>query len=110
VISLPVLAVLGLASYRATQLGVHDSILDRARQRLGAWHASKVDSRPRAFIVQLVSCIYCLGFWLSGITLLVYLLATDTWGDAPLLVHGVEWFAVAGFQALANRFDDTLDR
>ncbi|KUN37686.1 hypothetical protein AQJ30_15490 [Streptomyces longwoodensis] len=107
-ISLPVLALLGFAAYRATQLGVHDTILDGPRQRLGLWHAKKVDSRARGFIVQLVSCIYCFGFWLSGLTLLVYLLATDSWGDAPWLVHGIEWFAVAGAQALANRFDDSL--
>ncbi|MFB0617236.1 DUF1360 domain-containing protein [Streptomyces sp. AGS-58] len=108
-ISLPVLALLGFAAYRATQLGVHDSILNAARQRLGGWHANKVVSRPRSFVVQLVSCIYCLGFWLSGVTLLAYLLGTHSWGDAPWLVHGIEWFAVAGVQALANRVDDTLD-
>ncbi|MGW3447311.1 DUF1360 domain-containing protein [Streptomyces sp. NPDC001076] len=108
-ISLPVLALLGVAAYRATQLGVHDSILNPARQRLGAWHAFKVDSKARAFVVQLVSCIYCLGYWLSGVTLLAYLLATGSWGDAPWIVHGIEWFAVAGVQALLNRRDDTLD-
>ncbi|GGZ73244.1 DUF1360 domain-containing protein [Streptomyces echinoruber] len=108
-ISLPVLALLGFAAYRATQLGVHDSILDGTRRRLGAWHADKIDSKARGFIVQLVSCIYCFGFWLSGVTLLAYLLATDSWGDASWLVHGIEWFAVAGAQALLNRFDDTLD-
>ncbi|CAM5478022.1 MULTISPECIES: DUF1360 domain-containing protein [Streptomyces] len=108
-ISLSVLAVLGFAAYRATQLGVHDSILNGARQRLGAWHADKIDSKTRAFVVQLVSCIYCLGYWLSGVTLLAYLLATDSWSDAPWLVHGIEWFAVAGVQALLNRRDDTMD-
>lgn len=103
------LAVLGFAAYRATQLGVHDTILDPARQRLATWHANKVDSKPRGFLIQLVSCIYCLGFWLSGITLLVYLLATGRWDDAPVIVHGIEWFAVAGVQALLNRRDDTMD-
>ncbi|WP_371239685.1 DUF1360 domain-containing protein [Streptomyces pimonensis] len=102
------LAVLGAASYRATQLGVHDTILDPARQRLHAWHANNLDSRPRAFIVQLISCIYCLGWWLSGVTLLVYLLATDSWGDTSWIVHGIEWFAIAGIQALLNRRDDTF--
>jgi len=109
VIGVMELAVLGAASYRATQLGVHDTILEPARQRLAAWHASRIDSRPRAFLIQLISCIYCFGFWLSGITLLVYLLATGRWHDAPLLVHGIEWFAVAGVQALLNRRDDTWD-
>ncbi|MGW4624249.1 hypothetical protein [Streptomyces sp. NPDC004592] len=27
---------------------------------------------------------------------------------APLLVHGIEWFAAAGAAVLANRVDDTL--
>ncbi|MFF8544987.1 hypothetical protein ACF060_32435 [Streptomyces werraensis] len=36
-------AVLGLAAYRATQLGVHDTILDPARQRLAAWHSTTAD-------------------------------------------------------------------
>ncbi|MEU1180630.1 DUF1360 domain-containing protein [Streptomyces sp. NPDC005820] len=106
-ISLPVLAVLGVAAYRATQLGVHDSILDPARERLAAWQANNLDSKARAFLIQLISCIYCLGWWLSGVTLLVYLLATDSWGAAPWIVHGIEWFAVAGVQALLNRRDDT---
>ncbi|MDX3067155.1 DUF1360 domain-containing protein [Streptomyces sp. ND04-05B] len=106
-ISLPVLALLGFAAYRATQLGVHDSLLDGPRERLAAWYAKNLDSKPRAFVVQLISCIYCLGFWLSGATLLAYLLTTGAWGDASWLVHGIEWFAVAGVQALLNRRDDT---
>ncbi|WP_019061708.1 DUF1360 domain-containing protein [Streptomyces prunicolor] len=108
-ISLPVLAVLGFAAYRATQLGVHDSILDPARTRLAAWHARKIDSQPRGFLLQLISCVYCFGFWLSGVTLLAYLCATGSWGNTSWIVHGVEWFAVAGVQALLNRRDDTLD-
>jgi hypothetical protein len=108
VISLPVLAVLGFAAYRATQLGVHDTILDPARERLAAWHAKNLDSKPRAFLMQLISCVYCFGWWLSGATLLAYLLATGSWGDAPWIVHGIEWFAVAGVQALLNRRDDTF--
>ncbi|MER6632883.1 DUF1360 domain-containing protein [Streptomyces sp. NPDC000987] len=106
-ISLPVLALLGFAAYRATQLGVHDSILDQARQRLVAWHADRADSRARSFVIQLAGCVYCLGFWLSGVTLLTYLAASGRWGDAPWIVHGIEWFAVAGVQALLNRRDDT---
>ncbi|MBC9729277.1 DUF1360 domain-containing protein [Streptomyces sp. TRM68367] len=107
-ISLPVLALLGFAAYRATQLGVHDSILDPARERLAAWHSRNLDSKPRAFLIQLISCIYCLGWWISGAVLATYLLATGTWHDAPLLIHGIEWFAVAGVQALLNRRDDTF--
>ncbi|MFF5655215.1 hypothetical protein [[Kitasatospora] papulosa] len=106
-LTLPELAVLGFAAYRATQLGVHDTILDRPRHRLATWHAANLDSKPRGFLMALISCVYCFGWWLSGAVLLAYLLAADRWDDAPLLVHGVEWFAVAGLQALLNRRDDT---
>lgn len=102
------LALLGFAAYRATQLGVHDTILDTARERLAAWQARNLDSKPRAFLMQLIDCIYCLGWWISGATLLVYLLATGTFHQAPLLVHGIEWFAVVGVQALLDRRDDTF--
>jgi hypothetical protein len=99
------LAVLGFASYRATQLGVHDTILDPARQRLAAWHANNIDSRPRKFLMQLISCIYCFGWWLSGAVLTAWWF----WRDNPVIKFGLLWFAVAGIQALLNRRDDTMD-
>lgn len=106
-ITLPVLAVLGFAAYRATQLAVHDTILDAARDRLFTWHGRAPESKARTFVITLVSCIYCMGWWVSGAVLATYLLATGQWTGVPLLVHGVEWFAVAGVQALLNRWDDT---
>lgn len=109
-ITLLELGVLGIAAYRATQLGVHDSILDPLRDRVFAWHATRPDSRPRDFVVTLISCTYCLGWWISGAILLTYLLATGQIDDAPLLVHGIEWLAIAGAQALLNRRDDTWGR
>jgi hypothetical protein len=42
----------------------------------------------------------------SGILLATWLLVTGQFDDAPLLVHGIEWFA--GGAVLLNRFDDTL--
>ncbi|MFB7337768.1 hypothetical protein ACFC00_40155 [Streptomyces adustus] len=36
-----------------------------------------------------------------------YLLASGEWGDGPPLVHLLEWFAVAGGQALLDRWDDS---
>ncbi|PWI06518.1 hypothetical protein DIZ27_32780 [Streptomyces sp. NWU339] len=103
-ISLTTLVVLGLAGYRATQLGVHDSILDPVRQRLGSWHAAKIESKPRALLIQLISCIYCLGWWASG----AVLAAWHFWGDNPIIQFGLLWFAVAGAQSLLNRRDDTF--
>lgn len=185
-INLVVLVVLTLAAYRATQLAVHDTVLDRAREQLTTWASrirvndeqvrirarglrgrnadriaqdisqrlgehptvtSAVVNTPRrtvvittgkhppisdlfsivedveqdhgarsprrdalrmAIAVTLISCTYCAGWWLSGAILATYVLAAGTWHDAPLLVHGIEWAAVAGGQALLNRWDDTL--
>lgn len=101
------LAALGLAAYRATQLVVHDSILTGPR----IWLAVKGDASPRnprwAFWWDLVSCTYCTGFHLSWITLVTYLTVAGEWGSAPLLVHAVEAWTVAGIQALLNRWDDS---
>ena len=102
------LGALGFAAYRATQLVVHDSIGDGLRQRLELWHARKFDSRARSFIRDLVSCVYCSGWWMSLASVLVYLTATDGWAGTPLLVHAVECWTVAGIQALLNRLDDSL--
>ncbi|MFF4179706.1 DUF1360 domain-containing protein [Streptomyces sp. NPDC001750] len=107
-ISLTMLILLGTAAYRLTQLGVHDSILDPPRHRLAAWHAKNFDSKPRSFLMQLISCTYCLGFWLSGATLGVYLVIHGAWDNTSWLGHGIEWLAVAGVQALLNRLDDTF--
>lgn len=106
-LSLAVLITLGLASYRATQLVVHDSIGDGLRDRLELWHARRPESRVRTFFRDLVACPYCTGWWLSLVTVLTYVTATDQWGDAPLWVRAIECWMVAGVQALANRWDDS---
>lgn len=106
-ISLVELALLALAGYRGTQLAVHDSLLDPARDRVYAWHEKRPDSAARTAVVTLISCVYCTGWWVAGAVLLTYLLATDTWGNAPVLIHGVEWLAVAGAAVLLNRWDDS---
>ena len=102
-----VLLVLALAGYRATQLLVHDSLLDPARDRLHAWHATRPESGPRTALITLISCVYCMGWWVSGALLATYLLAAGQWHTAPLLTHGLEWLAVAGGAVLLNRWDDT---
>lgn len=109
-ISLPELALLAFAGYRATQLAVHDTILDALRDAVFAWHERRPESNVRSAVVSLISCVYCMGWWVSGAILATWLLTTGQWHDAPLLVHGVEWFAVAGAAVFLNRFDDTLGR
>jgi hypothetical protein len=109
------LAALGFASYRATQLIVWDSILDGWRgtpdSKLERWHADGIrpgrSNRGRDFLKTLIDCPYCVGWWLSMLTTLTYLTATSAWGDAPLLVHAIECWVVAGVQALLNRWDDS---
>jgi hypothetical protein len=41
------------------------------------------------------------------LTTMTYLTATSGWGGAPLVVHAVECWAVAGVQAVINRWDDS---
>lgn len=109
-INLPELALLGFAGYRATQLAVHDTILDPVRDRIHAWHENRPTSSVRSAAVSLISCVYCMGWWISGALLAVYLLLTDQFTGVPLLLHGIEWLAVAGAAVLVNRLDDTMGR
>jgi uncharacterized protein DUF1360 len=106
VTNLLTLAALSLASYRATQLVVWDTIGDPLRQRLELWHAVKHTSRFRSFVRALIKCPYCVGWWLSMITYITYATATG-WSGTPLLVHAISAWAVAGGQALLNRWDDS---
>lgn len=106
-IGIPVLAVLALAGYRATQLVVWDSLLDPARDRVIDWQARRPESSLRSAVLTLITCVYCAGWWLSGAVLLTYLLATGAWHGTPLVVHGLEWLAVAGGAVLLNRWDDS---
>ncbi|MEU1815152.1 DUF1360 domain-containing protein [Streptomyces roseifaciens] len=97
------IAVLALAGYRGTQLAVHDSILDPVRRRVDAWHQKNTDSGARSALVVLISCIYCSGWWVVGALLLAWLL----WPQSAVVVHGIEWLAVAGAAVLLNRWDDS---
>lgn len=105
--NLAILAVLGLAAYRATQLVVWDTIGDPLRSKVEMWRVAKFDSRTRKFVNDLIRCPYCAGWWLSLVTLAVYLTAAGQWGAASLWVHAVEFWAVAGVQSLLNRWDDS---
>lgn len=101
------LAVLAFAAYRGTQLIVHDTILDKPRDLLYAWHQRRPDSSVRTALITLISCVYCSGWWISGVVLAVYLLTTGVFNQTPLLIHLLEWAAIAGAAVLANRWDDS---
>ncbi|MER5466704.1 DUF1360 domain-containing protein [Streptomyces sp. NPDC002668] len=90
------LVILAAADYRGTQLVVHDSILDATRDWLTAWHGRNPDSGTRTALFTLISCAYCSGWWVSGVLLATWLLVSGQFDDAPLLVHAIEWLAVAG--------------
>jgi len=101
--------LLSLASYRATQLVVWDTIGDGLHKRLEVWRVSKFDSRFRKFVWDLTTCTYCTGWWLSMVAALTYLTATDRWSWDPgtLAVNAIFCWAIAGAQALLNRWDDS---
>lgn len=109
-IGLTELALLAAAGYRATQLVLHDTILDGPRRIVFDWHARKETSKTRTAAITLISCPYCMGWWLSGLLLAIWLCATGQWHSTPLAVHAIEWFAVAGAAVFLNRIDDTLGR
>lgn len=102
-----ILVALGFASYRATQLVVWDTIGDKVRNLLEIWHARKFESPVRTFVRDLIGCTYCAGWWLSLVTVAVYLTGARQWGAASIWVHAVEFWSVAGVQALLNRWDDS---
>lgn len=101
------LALLAFACYRGTQLVVHDTVLDSARDRVHHWYASKPTSTTRSAISTLIACVYCAGWWIAGALLATWLLVTGQWTGTPLLVHAVQWLAVAGAAVLLSRWDDT---
>ncbi|MCM1964848.1 DUF1360 domain-containing protein [Streptomyces sp. G1] len=107
-ITITELVLLSLAGYRATQLAVHDTLLDPVRDRIFARHERRPESRPMTALITLITCVYCMGWWIAGALLLTYLLASGQWAGTSLLLHGIEWFAVAGGAVLCNRIDDTL--
>lgn len=106
-LNLAELTLLALAGYRGTQLIVFDTVLDAPRTVVFNWHGRETESAVRAAAVTLISCIYCMGFWVSGAFLAAYLYASHQWHGTPLVVHGIEWFAVAGGQALLSVWDNS---
>lgn len=116
-IALPVLFALGFAAYRGTRLFVFDTITEPLRDKIAERYAYSTGLRERVwdFVHSLIQCTYCTGFWVSVVTVLVYRLAvTGEWGNGDtsvdeLATFGVEVFAVAGVQALLNRWDSRAD-
>jgi len=99
--------VLSLAAYRAARAVALDTITEPVRE----WFDDRAGrSVWWAKAAELVSCGYCSGFWLSGITYFTYVAVTGRWDDEPVLVHLILWWAVAGAQSLLIAFDSFLLR
>ena len=105
-------AVVILAAYRLTRFFVKDSLIgfgpdsgSKVSVRLDRW-AYNEDGGDRSFlrgkVGDLLTCVWCLGFWISAATYTAASVALGVWSDQPLIWHGVAIFAVAGGQGFLS--------
>lgn len=105
-------ALLVLASYRITRFFVKDSLIgfgpdsgSDVSVRLDRW-AYNDDGTDRSFwrgkAGDLLTCVWCLGFWVSTIVYVSAALALGEWDSQPLVWHGLMCFAVAGGQGFLS--------
>lgn len=113
-----VFTILSLAAFRITRFFLFDSLMGMGL--VGAEFASPLAAKVDKFgydkdgnnrtlirgkIADLLSCPWCLGFWISAACYFAYLGATVGWAGitaTPLVVHGVTVFAIAGVQSYLN--------
>ena len=120
---------LSFAAYRLTQFFVFDSLIGFSPES-GSSMSSKVDrfayypdldsehrrdddgppgadrSFLRGKIGDLLTCPWCLGFWISVACYLGFFISTGAWPEYPLAVHFIAAFAVAGGQGFLNAHTD----
>lgn len=106
-LSLTEFAILAFAAARATQFVTSDSLSAPLRTKANNWFANEPTSKPREWVIVGLHCPFCVGFHLSWITVLVYLLASGQWAQTPLWVAAIEVWAVAGLQSGLNYWADT---
>ncbi|HUW00787.1 MAG TPA: DUF1360 domain-containing protein [Acidimicrobiales bacterium] len=110
--------VLALAAYRITRFLLFDSLLGMGLvgKEFASPLAAKVDrfgydeegndrSWIRGKLSDLLTCPWCLGFWISAAAYFSWLGATEGWDfivDTPLPVHGLVVFAIAAVQGYLN--------
>lgn len=96
---------IALCSYRITRLFTKDSLFDGPRKR---WfkrfppdtaHARIANTKSISKWGQLVQCPFCIGFWVSGLVVLVVAQCVDL--PLPLLW----WFATSTAVGLIARAD-----
>ena len=86
---LDIVLLVGFAA-RLTRLAVVDSIAEGPRI-LAVRIAGRMGDRPSRWILALLTCPYCIGFWLSSAVVVSWL----AWGDT------LAWQAVAAAFTLA---------
>ena len=77
--------ILALASYRITRLVIEDEIADRPRN----WLFKKI--KPGSFFDTLLTCYWCLGFWVSVLVVGLYWAFPDVtpWILAPFALSAL---------------------
>lgn len=127
--------VLVLASWRASRFLALDSLTESMRDELEAWahrrqlpvdpeRAARESGIPRALritgvtetvygprrfwrgkLAELVSCPYCVSFWIACATYVIYVCVVGRWSDVPLLANAITAWGVAGAVAVIARYD-----
>jgi hypothetical protein len=104
--------VVVLAAYRLTRFFVKDSLIGFSPES-GSSMSMRLDRFAyaedgtdrtwlRGKIGDLLTCVWCLGFWISAAVYTTAAVALGTWQDQPLVVNGLIVFAVAGAQGLLS--------
>lgn len=111
-LSLTEWVILSFAAFRFTQFFVFDSLMgfnpesgSKMSNRLDGFAYNKDGSNRsyvRGKIGDLLTCPWCLGFWLSTATYLLFVISTHSWSSTPILGHVLGAFAVAGGQGFLN--------
>lgn len=105
-------ALVVLAAYRITRFLVKDSLIgfgpdsgSKTSVRLDRW-AYNEDGGDRSFlrgkVGDLLTCVWCLGFWVSAIVYVAAVVSLGEWDSIPLVWHGIAIFAVAGGQGFLS--------
>lgn len=88
----------GLFTWRATHLVIDDAIMERPVNFL-----FKI-SKSNKYLLKLLTCYYCLGFWISLGTYILITLFTDYFNVTTLIEHIVLVGALASFPPLIQEF------
>jgi len=107
--------IICLAAYRLTRFFVKDSLMgfgpdsgSRLSVRVDRFaYDSEGNGRSwwREYVGDLLTCTWCLGFWISAMVYFAYLGGSLGWtavGNIDWTVHGVSVFSVAGVQGYLN--------